>query len=241
MFTRTYRTPITHSSHTHCTPITHPSHSHHKPITHQSHTHHTLIIHPSYTHHAPITHPSQTHITPSHTHHTPITHPSHTYHTPITHKSQTHHTPTPTPHPTPTHSSHSPLFPHSPLLLHILYQLQFITFFWHNCIHRYSLYQYRNSDQGSQCICMYKNMQEFYFRIKVKYAAVQFEGLFRFPLNEIFRKNMDFVLLPKTWLKLGQEQGFVKPILTSAALHFWRGFNWSQEQLHTTIKGKVTG
>ena len=115
MFTRTYRTPITHSSHTHCTPITHPSHSHHKPITHQSHTHHTLIIHPSYTHHAPITHPSQTHITPSHTHHTPITHPSHTYHTPITHtnlKPITHRHPHHTP-PRLTHPTH-PSFPIHP-------------------------------------------------------------------------------------------------------------------------------
>ena len=96
----------------------------------------------------------------------PITY---TDHKPITQKDTYHTTP---------YLTH-PSFPIHPLLLHTLYQLQYciLNLFWHNCIQTYSLYQFSNTDQGSQSICMDKNMQEFIFRIKVKYAAVQFEDL----------------------------------------------------------------
>ena len=71
-------------------------------------------------------------------------------------------------------------------------------------------------------------MQEFYFRIKVKYAAVQFEGLWSVGVEQIcsnspsmryFAKNGFCSAAENLTGALGQEQGFVKPILTSTALH----------------------
>ena len=226
MFTPTYHTPITHpshthhtliihSSHTHCIPFTLPSHSHHTPITHQSHTNHTPITHPSHSHHTPILHPSHTHHTPitppSHPHHTPITHPSHTHHSPITHPSHTnhrpithtnlkyHHTPKPTPHPTTPHLTHPthPSFPIHPIYFTNSTNYSILNLFWHNCIHTYSLYQFRYTDEGSQCTvsaCI-KICKNFISELKSNMPQCSLKAcggrtnMFKFPLDEIFRQK----------------------------------------------------